>query len=394
MSGVLDGVRVLDFGRYIAGPFCAALLGDLGADVIRIERIEGAEDRGLYPVTPGGDGGLFLQANRNKRGITLNAKAPGGAEVFRRLVASADVVTANMPTASLKDMGLDYDSLRAIRPDIIMTAISAFGATGPYAERVGFDGIGQAMSGAVWLSGPPGQPTKSFGSWVDFMAATLASHATLAAIYERSRTGKGQEVQTSLYSAALTVMNPLLIEQAITGADREPSGNRGQTAGPADTFRTRDGWIMVQVIGDGLFRRLARVIGEPGWLEDPRFASDVLRGENGEALSERMAAWAAGLTSEEALNLLEGARVPAGPVLTPRQVLADRHVREAAVMTPMSYPGAAEPIPVVIGAANPAATPAALTRSAPTLGQHTAEVLGSLGFSEDEIGALRQAGAI
>lgn len=219
-NAVLNGIRVLDFGRYIAGPFCAALLADLGADVIRIERLGGGEDRYVYPVTEDGDGALFLQMNRNKRGITLDVKTAGGAEVLRRLARTADVLVANMPDENLREMGLDYESLRVARSDIILTSISAFGSEGPYAGRVGFDGIGQAMSGAVWLSGHPGEPMKSFASWVDFTTALLASQATLAALLHRSRTGEGQEVRGSLLAAALTVMNFPLIEQALTGVDR------------------------------------------------------------------------------------------------------------------------------------------------------------------------------
>ncbi len=388
---ILEGVRVLDFGRYVAGPFCAAQLADLGADVIRIERIDGGEDRYVYPVSAAGDGAIFLQSNRNKRGMTLDMKAPGGQAVLHRLVASADVVIANLPPATMAEMGLDYESVKAVRPDIILTAISAFGPTGPYAERVGFDGIGQAMSGAVWMSGTPGLPMKSFASWVDFATALFASQATLAALLDRNRTGLGCEIQASLFGSALSVFNYPLLEEALTGIGRQSSGNRAQSGGPSDAFRTRDGWIMLQVLGDPIFRRWTRLIGESHWLEDPRFATDDLRSQNGAALSERTAQWAAGLTTREALDALAAARLPAGPILSPREVMQDVHVREAEMFTPMDYPGVDKPVPIALSAARLVGTPQAVRLRAPTLGEHTDEVLTSLGYSREDIAQLRAA---
>ena len=158
MKQVLEGIRVLDFGRYIAGPFCASLLADLGAEVIRIEKVSGSEDRFLSPVSEQGDGALFMQVGRNKRGMTLNPMKPEGRNIVKKLVATADVVVANLPPDTLKTMGLDYDSLKTVKPDIILTMISAFGTGGPYSNRVGFDGLGQAMSGAMYMSGTAEQP--------------------------------------------------------------------------------------------------------------------------------------------------------------------------------------------------------------------------------------------
>lgn len=393
MDGILKGVRILDFGRYIAGPFCAAMLGDLGADVIRVERPGGGEDRGVYPVTEGGDGALFLQCNRNKRGVTLDVKTDGGREVLSRLVASSDVVVANLPASGLRDMGLSYDQLTPIRADIILTGISAFGAAGPYADKVGFDGVGQAMSGASHLSGFD-QPTKSFASWVDMSTAMLAAFATLAAVHERSRSGQGQEVHTSLFAAALTVMNFPLIEQDLSGVDRERTGNRGQSGAPADFFQTLDGWIVVQVIGDPLFRRWARLMGEDHWLTDASFAGDAARAANAAVLSERTGRWCGERTTQRALDELAAARIPAGPVLSPREVLADPQVSGSGLMTPMDYPGAPAPVSLALRATDFSRTPPRLWRRAPQAGEHTAEVLGELGFALSEIEALRRDRAI
>jgi len=390
VNQVLEGIRVLDFGRYIAGPFCAGLLGDMGAEVIRIEKVRGSEDRYVSPVTGNGDGALHMQMGRNKRGLTLNPMKPEGREVVRRLVATADVVVANLPPDTLKTMGLDYDSLTAIRPDIILTMISAFGTGGPYSNRLGFDGLGQAMSGAMYMSGTPDQPVKSYAPFVDFGTASLSAFGTMAALLERQRTGRGQIVEGSLFNTALTMMNSTLIEQAMINRNREATLNRSQTSGPADTFRTRDGWVLVQSVGGPLFERWVRLMGEPEWLEDPRFRDDISRGDNGALISERLAAWCAERTSEEVLSAMEEARIPAGPVLSPQQVLDDPHVAARGLFRPLEYPGAERPAPVMDTPVHLSASPGSVRKRAPTLGEDTDTILEELGYSGADIAALRE----
>ncbi len=394
MSAVLQGIRVLDFGRYIAGPFCATLLADLGADVIRIERVQGSEDRFLSPVTPQGDGATFMQTGRNKRGMTLNPMLPEGREIVRRLVATADVVVANLPPDTLEAMGLDYASLCASKPDIILTLISAFGSGGPYSQRVGFDGLGQAMSGAMYLSGLPEQPVKSYAHFVDYSTASLSAFGTLAALLERQRSGKGQVVEAALFHTALTLTNGPLIEQALLQLNRTASLNRSQTSAPADTFRTRDGWVLVQSVGGPLFARWAHLMGESHWLEDPRFVDDISRGNHGAEISARMARWCAERTSAEALAQMEAARLPAGPVLSPQQVLDDPHVAAAGLLQDVDYPGLSRPAPVMRPPVQLSRTPPAIERRAPLLGEHTDEILGTLGYDAGQIAQLRDARVI
>ena len=393
-SKVLEGVRILDFGRFIAGPFCSALLADFGADVVRIDRVGGSEDRFVMPVAPQGEGAFFLQVNRNKRSMTLDIDRPEGRAIVRRLLRDTDVVVANMPPQTLHKLGLDYEALCAVKPDIILTTATAFGSDDDSGHRVGFDGVGQAMSGAVHISGLPENPMKVMVPVVDFSTALACALGTVIALYERRSSGRGQKVEASLLQMGLNLASGALIEEAVLGLNRQATGNRSPIAGPSDIFRVVDGWIIVQVIGQPLFKRWTRLIGRPELIDDPRFRNDQARGENGHELSSLMSAWCAGRSRDEALHALEQAKIPAGPVYSPRETLTDPSIAASGAFKWMSYPGLDALAPIVSPPVTLSRTSPQIVLRSPTVGEHTDEILSAIGYDPDAIATLRSQGVI
>ncbi len=387
----LKGIRVLDFGRYIAGPYCAALLADYGADVIRIEAPGGNDDRFTVPVAEDGSGAMFMQMNRGKRCLTLKPGSSEGREIVRRLVETADVVIANLPHDALAKLGLDYDSLWAINPRIILATASAFGSEGPLASRVGFDAVGQAMSGTVHLTGTADQPYRAQVNYVDFGTALHCAFGVMLALREREVTGKGQCVSGSLLGTALAMSNALTIDHALNGIDRQPIGNRSFSSGPTDVFRTRDGWIITQIVGAGIFARWAELVGRPELVGDPLYASDILRGDNGEELSAIMQRWCIERTSADAIAELAAGRVPAAPVLRAGEALAQPQVAAMGLVEPVDYPGAAGTVPVIRAPIRLSGNDKVQSARAPQVGEHSDTILSELGYDAEAISALRAA---
>ena len=384
---ILKNIRVLDFGRYIAGPYCAMLLAQLGAEVIRVERPGGGEDRFMIPLSeePGSDGAMFMQNNGGKKGLTLRLGKPAANDIIRKLVKTADVVVANLPGNVLQKLGLDYNSLKTLKPDIILVANSAFGSDGPWGNKPGFDGIGQTMSGAAWFSGTEGKPVKAAVTYIDYSTALSATIGTLAAIMHRQQTGEGQIVETTLLGTALTLNATNLSEQAVLGVNRRPTGNRAQVAGPADIFATTDSHIIVQVVGPYIFKRFAGLMNRPEWLSDSRFVDDLGRGDHRDILCPILAEWCATRTTAEALAELEAHMVPAGPVLSFQQSLEHEAVQALGHLRPvgeMALPVAKAPFSLsAFSEMGPC--------KAPQIGEHTDTILMEIGYTPAEIQNLR-----
>lgn len=394
MPGILSSYRILDLGRFISGPFCASLLADMGAEVIRVEPTQGSDDRYVMPIGENGLGGgaLHYQVNHGKDSLAIDITNPDARPVLEVLIGSADVVIANMPVSALKKLGLDYETLRAIKPDIVLTTINAYGPDGPYANAIGFDGTGQALSGAMALTGTPDQPFRSAVSYVDYSTAISAALGTVTALLNRERTGAGEHVQCSLLGTALAMTNPMLIEEASGARHRVATGNRSPIAGPSDLFRTKDGWVMIQVIGQAMFQRWAYLMGSPELTDEPRFKDDQSRGENGNELSNITASWAASKTTEECLELLRAHRLPATPMLTSAEVL---EAPEVVVGNLLEYTKTqSSQVPVMGSLCRFSQHRSSGKKTAPQLGEHTRSIMRGIGYDDASITEMHLRGVV
>jgi crotonobetainyl-CoA:carnitine CoA-transferase CaiB-like acyl-CoA transferase len=387
----LRGIRVIDFGRFIAGPYCAMLLADMGADVIRVDRRQGSEDRYIGPVTDEGEGAHFLSLNRNKRSITLEASKPESREIIRRLVGSADVVVANLPIGVLRKLGLDFDSISALNPRTILARISTFGPDGPYSSLPGFDAIAQAMSGAMAVTGFPGAPVRSIVPFEDFGTALHTAFGVMVALYHRMTTGRGQVVDGSLIATGVTFMQPLLAERGVVQRERPQIGNAGFYSAPTDVYRAKDGWLILQAIGGEMFERWAKLVGREDLIGNPNFANDTLRQENRDVINEAMNAWLKSKTVGEATSALNAARLPSGRVFDLDEAVNDPHVVATGLLQPIECAGASTPIRIANTPVRLSETPGSIRSRAPRTGEHTFEILTELGFSQPEIDDMQAA---
>jgi crotonobetainyl-CoA:carnitine CoA-transferase CaiB-like acyl-CoA transferase len=391
---VLKDIRVLDFGKFVAAPMSTWLLSNMGAEVIKVEPIGGAPDREPFRMSDTVDGAGFVQLHSNKMSLCLDHGVPRGRAVLEKLLAQADVIVLGAPDSTNARQGLDYEKVATINPSIIYLNVSAFTGVGPRAHEVGFDGIGQVMSGAAYMSGFGDTPTRSFCSFVDVTTGVFSAFAIACALMSRAQTGKGHKIETALMMSAYTAMSWLLVEQAVTGRNRTRSGNRAQSSGPSDVFRTRDGWIVVQVVGAGLFARVMKVIGRPELIDDPRFKTDNDRADNGAALSDAVSTWCRDLTSAAALEMLRAARVPAAPVNSLQQALEEPQVAALQLIQQMSHPGLRGSLPLFKAPVMVDGALAALRSRPPLAGEHTDYILRRAGYSGQDIEALREAKVI
>ncbi len=397
MPGPLKGIRVLDLGRFIASPFCGLLLADLGAEVIRVERPGGGQDRFLGLLTPAGFAFGFTNQNRNKKGITLAFERNDRAkEILHQLVRQSDVVIENFSPSAAEAIGITYDKLRAVREDIVFAHVSAFGLTGPYSHRLGFDQVAKAMSGAMSVSGFPGSPpTREQVPHIDYMTATLTTVGVVSALYHRQATGQGQMVDTALLQSAVTMMAPVIGEHETLGLKRQQVGNRGYWNGPTDLYQAKDGrWVMLSILTDSIWRRFCRSIDREELADDPRFDSDLKRFEQRDILDPVVAEWVAGMTADEVVAAAEKIPIPCGICYEQTEVAGDPHIREREMLADVALPDGGT-MPVTGLPVRLSATPTSIDRSFPGVGEHNREVYGGLlGFSDEELKSLEEEGVI
>src|SRR6202521_1070642 len=395
-NGPLAGLKVIDLSHVMAGPACSMLLADMGADVIKVEKLPGGEDaRRMVPPEIAGESAAFLIMNRNKRGIALDLRAAAGRNVLSRLLKNADVLIENFRRGTMEHMGFGYDAVHALNPRLIYCSISGFGRTGPYADRGGFDLVAQGMSGLMSITGEgPGHPPVKVGAPVtDITAGILACVGILAALHSRASSGQGQMVDTSLFEAGIIQTYWHSAMYFATGRAPGPMGTAHPLNAPYQAFAVADGWITVGAANQGNWLRLLEALEAPELGYDPRFANNAERMRNLPALQEALTPLFRCRSSAEWLHRLEDAGVPAGPVLDVNQMHADPQTlaREMIVETTHPKAGQVRTIGLPIKFSD---TPGGLRRAAPVLGQHTREVLRDHGFSHTQIDQMAALGAI
>jgi formyl-CoA transferase len=389
----LDGLRVLDVTQFMAGPFCAMVLADLGADVIKIEPPSGDATREM-PGGVGSDTPSFNAVNRGKRSVVLNLKMTEGRDVFKRLAQSSDILIENYRPAAMKTLGLDYETLSALNPRLIYASISGYGQTGPYRNKGGFDLIAQGFSGLMSITGEPGRPPAKTGvPLTDLGAGLFTLVGILAAVHYRDRTGIGQQVDTSLIEAGIALSIWEATEYFSGAGIPAPLGSAHRMNAPYQAIRCADAYITIGANSDRLFRRLCELLEHPEWAGAPDFADNRSRVRNKAALAANIEQVMVQKPRDHWLALLEANDIPCGPINNYEQVFADPQViaREMVIETDHPTLGRLKTLgsPIKLSA-----TPPNPCRRAPLLGEHTDEVLTQAGLSEADIQALRQSGAV
>jgi crotonobetainyl-CoA:carnitine CoA-transferase CaiB-like acyl-CoA transferase len=398
----LSGIRVLDLGRHLAGPTCAQYLGDLGADVIKIENPQRGEDgRAAGPPffdatgpAAQGESAFFLSANRNKRSLALDLKGAEGQAIFAKLAESADVVVENFRPGVMEALHIGYEAMSARNPRIIYCAISGYGPDGPFANRPGLDNIIQGFAGLMTTTGfEGGEPTRVGIPIADLLTGLLGALGILAALQARERTGRGQRVETSLLESMIGTMGFQAVRVLNGAGVPPPAGNHHPINAPYGAFRTRDGWVTIGATGDKRWSAFCRILGVPEWIDDPRFATNgdryARRHELAELISERLQAH----TTDEWEIILNEAGIPCGPIYDLDEALDHPQVRHREMVVEREHPtlGTVRLLGIPVKLSE---TPGAVHRTPPLMGEHSAEVLRELGLSDDAIGDLAARGVV
>ncbi|OGK87258.1 MAG: hypothetical protein A2W08_14470 [Candidatus Rokubacteria bacterium RBG_16_73_20] len=395
MSLPLDGIVVADLTQNVAGPFCTQILGDMGAEVIKVERPGRGDDaRAWAPPFWGAESASFMAMNRNKRSLALDVKHERGRGVLRRLVARADVFVQSLRAGVIEELGLDFAGARALNPRLVHCSITAFGARGPLADRPGYDPLMQAYGGLMSVNGHPGQePARVGTSIVDMGTGMWAALGIVAALRERDATGRAVAVTTALFETALMWVSYHAMGYLGSGEVPQPQGSGTAMIAPYQAFPTADGYAMIAAGSDALFARLAQALGAPALAEDPRFADNPSRVRHRRALIDALAALTRELKAADLLERLRAAGVPCAPILTMDAVLAEPQTRASGMLVPAPHPRLPDyrsiGLPLLWDGARPG-----VRRVPPLLGEHSTDVLTWLGYTPDDVRALRAEGVI
>lgn len=391
-NGPLAGLRVVEMGQLLAGPFCGQMLGDLGADVVKIEDPKKGDPlRQWGRQLPQGQSLWWTIVGRNKRSVTLNLREPEAQILARQIIATADIVIENFRPGTMERWGLGYDILQELNPGLIMVRVSGFGQDGPYSQRAGYGAIGEAMGGLRYVVGDPSTPPSRVGISIgDTLAALFAAIGALAAIREREVSGRGQIVDSAIYEAVLGVMESLVPEWQISGYQRERTGAILPNVAPSNVYPTKDGkWILIAANQDTVFSRLAKAIGRPDLAEDPRYATHGARGERQAELDGIIADYTSAHDAEGLESALEEFGVPSGKIFRPVDMLADPQYQARESITRVDHPVLG---PVAMQNVFPrlSRTTGTVRWPGPELGQHTEEILAEIGVDPADLAALRR----
>lgn len=390
----LDDLRLVDCTENLAGPFCSMLLADMGVQTIKIERPDSGDTiRGQGP-RQNGVSLPFTMVNRNKRSITLNLKDARARAILEQLVDRTDIFLESFRPGTMASLGLNCERLRARNPRLIYASVSGFGQTGPYHDRGGFDLIAQAMSGLMSVTGEPGRPPVKAGFPVtDLGTGMFAAYGILAALHARGRTGKGQQVDTSLFETGVAWSVWQAAKYLGTGEPPGPMGSMHPLSAPYQAFKTRDSYVIIGASSQGLFPRLCELLGRPDFRDDPRFATQALRMQHANELAALLQEETQRRPTSEWLQLLTQAGIPCGPINTIAEMMADPQAQARAMVLEIEHPRAGQ-LRTIGNPVKLSETPWQFQRPAPELGEHTDEVLSELGYSADEIGRLRAEGVL
>ena len=391
MKGALDGIRILDVSRVLAGPFCSMILGDLGAEVIKIEHYtSGDETRGWGPPFVNGESAYYLCANRNKQSMTLNLKSEEGKKIFSKLAFTSDVVIQNFKSGTLEKMGLGYSQLKAINPGLILASITGFGSTGPYKDLPGYDYIIQAMSGLMSITGEPeGTPVKVGVAIADVLTGLYTCIGILGALQHRNQTGEGQEIDISLMDCQVSSLINVASNYLCSGVIPKRLGNRYPNISPYQVFNTMDGELVIAVGNDEQFKRFAAVLGKPELAEKEEFIHNEQRLNNNDKLVAICEELLTKKPKKEWKERLDAAGVPNGPINTIAEMFEDPQIKAREMIVEMEHP-LIDHLQLTGSPLKLSATPVTMRRHPPLVGEHTESLLESIGYNSEEISRLKQ----